>query len=132
MKPRQSGFTLIEVLVASLILFMAIALVSLAYRTGLNAERAAEKRVLKAVAMEFIKQTVVEELRIRPNASSGDGEWGEFSYNWKVNKRYEKWSKAGFDYETGSRQEFGRKLELLDVNIELEGEEYAFTYLSWQ
>lgn len=129
---RQSGFTLLEVLVASLILFLAIALVSLAYRTGLNAERAAENRVFKTAVLRFIQQAIAEELRIRPELSAGGGVWGEFSYNWKVANRHNKWSKAGFDIESNSFVEIGRPLHLNDISIEIDGEGYAFTHLSWK
>ncbi len=129
---RQSGFTLLEVLVASLILFMAIALVSLSYRTGLNAERAAESRVFKTAVLRFIQQAVAEELRVRPNLSTGTGTWGEFSYNWVVVNRFEKWSKAGFDIESNGYVEIGRPLHLTDINIDIDGEGYAFTHFSWK
>mgnify|MGYP005707633269 CR=1 FL=1 len=128
----QNGFTLLEVLVASLILFMAIALVSLTYRTGLNAERAAEKKVFKSVVVRFIQQAIVEELRVRPGRNSGDGQWGELSYQWEVKKESGKWSKSGFDIETNTQVEMGRQLELKDINIDVEGEIYEFTHLSWK
>lgn len=129
---KQRGFTLLEVLVASLILFMAIAIVSMAYRTGLTAERAAEKKVFKTSVLRFMKEAIVEEIRVRPESKQGEGNWGKLSYQWSVDKRFEKWSKSGFDLESGSNVEMGRKLQLLDISIDVDGEEYEFTHLAWK
>lgn len=128
----QAGFTLLEVLIAGLILFTAIALVSLAYRTGLQSERSAENRVFKTMAARYIEQDVAEQLRVQPQRTSGEGRWGRWQYEWRVTQRHSKWSKAGFDIETNTVVQVGRPLELLDVLIDVEGEEYAFSYLSWQ
>lgn len=129
---QQAGFTLLEVLIAGLILFTAIALVSLAYRTGLQSERSAVNRVFKTMAARYIEQNVAEQLRLQPQRESGEGQWGRWQYEWRVTDRYSKWSKAGFDIETNTVVQVGRPLELLDVLIDVEGEAYVFTYLSWQ
>ena len=129
---QQTGFTLLEVLIAGLILFTAIALVSLAYRTGLQSERSAENRVFKTMAARYIEQNVAEQLRVQPQLTNGEGQWGRWQYEWRVTQRHSKWSKAGFDIETNTVIQVGRPLELLDVLIDVEGEEYAFSHLSWQ
>lgn len=129
---EQSGFTLLEVLIAGLILFTAIALVSLAYRTGLQSERSAENRVFKTMAARYIEQNVSEQLRLQPTRESGEGRWGRWQYQWRVTERHVKWSKSGFDFETKTMVQFGRQLQLLDVLVDIEGEAYGFSYLSWQ
>lgn len=129
---QQVGFTLLEVLVASLILFMSIALVSMAYKTGINAEKAAEKKVYKSVMLRFVQQAIAEELRVKPNDASGEGSWGDFSYQWMVVKTYEKWSKSGFDSESNSQVQLGRQLQLKDISIDVNGEIYEYTHLSWK
>ena len=48
---------------------------------------------------------------------------GRWQYEWRVENRYSKWSKAGFDIETNMVIQVGRPLELLDVLIDIEGEE---------
>lgn len=129
---RQRGFTLLEVLIAGLILFTAIALVSLAYRTGLQSERSAEKRLFKTMAAKYIEQSVIEQLRLQPQKDNGEGQWGQWQYEWRVENRYSKWSKAGFDIETNMVVQVGRPLELLEVTVDIEGEEHVFSHLSWQ
>lgn len=129
---KYRGFTLLEVLVASLILAMAISIASLAYQTGLTAERVAEKKVYKASVLRFIKEAIVEEIRKRPDLREGEGDWGSFSYQWTIQKRFEKWSKSGFDLESNTNVEMGRKLQLLSISLDVDGEEYEFTHLAWK
>lgn len=128
---KMKGFTLIEVLIASVILFMAIALVSMAYRGGLQAEAAAEKHVFKAVVLGFIEEAIKEEIRERPNKTAGEGTWGRFEYSWQVTDIKEKWSQAGVDIESNAEVQFGRKMFLHYINIEINNVEYEFTHLTW-
>ncbi|MCY7294378.1 PulJ/GspJ family protein [Alteromonas sp. a30] len=125
------GFTLIEVLIASVILFMAIALVSMAYKSGIRAEMAAEKHVFRAVALGFIEAAIKEELRASPSNTSGEGRWSRFEYSWKVVDVKEKWSKAGLDYESNTQVQFGRKVFLQYISVEINEVEYEFTHLTW-
>ncbi|UAA39652.1 prepilin-type N-terminal cleavage/methylation domain-containing protein [Paraneptunicella aestuarii] len=128
----QKGFTLLEVLVASLLLFMAIALVSLAYQTGLKSELSAERKVFRSIVVTFIQQSIAEDLRLRPDTKSGEGRWGQLSFQWQVVKEYSKWSETGFDVESNSQVELGRELHLKNIEINVEGDVYEYTYLSWK
>lgn len=132
MRGAQSGFTLIEVLIASVILFMSIALVSMAYKSSLRAERSAEKHVFRMVALGFIQEEVKEALRVRPQANSGTGVWGKFSYAWKVTEEKTKWSKEGFDLEARTEVQLGRKLFLKTIAIDVGESSHEFTMLTWQ
>lgn len=129
---QVGGFTLLEVLAASLILFVAIALASMAYQTGIKSEQSAQKKVVLAVALSYIRQSIEEEIRIQPDASNGEGQWDNFLYTWEVTNRLSKWSKAGIDSESQSRVELGHQLELTTIRVTVNGEEHEFTSLSWR
>lgn len=129
---NQRGFTLIEVLLASVLLFAAISLVTLAYSTAMQSERVVEKRVFKTIVVRFVEQAIAEQLRVRPEISSGSGKWGHFDYNWRIIARRKKFSKAGLDSEAGVYVEWGRKLQLTDIEITLGRDSYVYTHLSWQ
>lgn len=131
-KISQEGFTLIEVLIASVILFMSIALVSMAYKSSLRAEKSAEKHVFRMVALGFIQEAIKEDLRLRPHINSGSGTWGEFSFEWRVSEEKEKWSKAGFDLEARAEVQLGRKMFLKTIAVNLGAVEHEFTMLTWQ
>lgn len=131
-RQQQNGFTLVEVLVASLLLFIAISLVTLAYRTGIQSERTVEKRVFKTAIIRFVEQNIAEQLRLQPDLSAGSGVWGEFEYDWQVLNRYEKLSKSGFNLEIESYAEIGRKLQLTEIEIAMGNDSYVYAHLSWR
>ncbi len=129
---KQTGFTLLEVLVASLILFLAIALASVAYRAGIKTEVSAERKLFQSIAVVYIREAIVEEMRLKPGLSSGAGDWGRFLYAWEVTSKSEKWSKSGLDAETGTYVNLGRPLQLFTIKLEVGSDEYTFTHLSWK
>lgn len=128
---KQSGLTLVEVLVASILLFTAISLASVTYRSATKTELSSENAIFRAVALGFIREMVSEELRVNPTAETGDGRWGKFEFSWEITDIKSKSAKAGFDIESNMQTELGRQLRLASIEITINGQVYEYEHLSW-
>jgi hypothetical protein len=75
----------VEVLIASVILFSAIAIGSLSLRTALNQLKRVSYHTSTAAAVLFVKDLVKEE--IQQGKLTGDREWGkDLSYHWQAER----------------------------------------------
>lgn len=128
----QGGFTLLEVLIASILLFVSIGLVSVAYQMGLKTDANAQRHLRETMAYRFLEAEVNESLRVKPDDASGKGTWGSIEYQWEVVDRVEKYSKAGFDSESGSGVQLGRLLVLYQIKITTSRRDYEYAHLSWE
>jgi len=63
---QHSGFTLIEVMVAGLVLLVAIGLASVTYQSSLKTDSTAQNRIRDAVYLRFIEAEIKEQLRQNP------------------------------------------------------------------
>jgi len=129
---QQSGFTLIEVMVAGLLLFVAIGLASVTYQSSLKTDSTAQNRIRDAVYLRFIEAEIKEQLRQNPLLKKGQVKWQANEYPWVITQTFSKNSKAGFDTESGSNIAVGKQLLLHELNIELERKNHEFVYLTWQ
>lgn len=68
---NEKGFTLVEVIVASVVLFSAIAIASLAYRTSVSSVDRISANVAMADALPAIMVSVKEELEDEKDQGSG-------------------------------------------------------------
>ena len=81
----QKGFTLIEVLVAAFILFLALTSSALIYKGALLSSAKAEQSVSISAAAQAIRQLVREDFNdsVGSGVLSGDGQFGDFSFKWR-------------------------------------------------
>ena len=128
----QSGFTLIEVMVAGLLLFVAIGLASVTYQASLKTDMSAQNRIREAVHLRFIEAEIKEQLRQNPLLKMGEVQSQSGDYAWAITQTFSKNAKAGFDTETGSDIGLGKQLILHQLSVELEREPHEFVYLTWQ
>lgn len=87
---RQRGFTLIEVLIASFILFVTISTMTLVYRGALLSSGKAEKSLSVSVTVLPIRQIISDGFR-NGNFSElgqGTGAYGAFDYEWQATLSY--------------------------------------------
>lgn len=129
---QQAGFTLIEVMVAGLLLFVAIGLASVTYQSSLKTDATAQNRIRDAVYLRFIEAEIKEQLRQNPLIKKGQVKWQADEYPWEVKQTFSKNSKAGFDTESGSDIAVGKQLLLHKLSVELERKNHEFVYLTWQ
>lgn len=128
---RQKGFTVIELMVASILLITAISMVTLIYRSNVSTALAAERKIDGAVVHYFVVQEIKETLRVM-DSQSGQGRWGEHDYQWRVVSVSERWSKAGYDAEVQSVRDAGRKLKLKIIEVQVNNTDtFEFSTLTW-
>ena len=131
MKISQGGFTLIEVLTASMILFIAISLASFSFKISLKSDDSIKKQLNNSLASIYIKEIIFEELRVDPNLGSGSGLWFTYEYSWSVIDRKSSYSNGGFDPDTQMLSESGIKVELISIEMFIEGDSVNVNHIVW-
>ena len=132
------GFTLLEVLVATVILFSAIAVVSLVYRGAMLSSHKAKSHMLLDSKVPVILTLIQEKIR---NSSSGEEQlsgtnnvWG-VSYQWQATVESYRPPQPVFSPESGTFEHFPAKFKLWQVNLEVQYEqlvkEFSYKELSW-
>ncbi len=139
MLPKSKGFTLIELLVAATILFSAIAVVTLIFKSAYVASGKAQYRVEQAGVINILLKNIQRDIQSNANAKKnqliGDGIiWGE-SYLWKAKVISFKPPAPKPDRDTGKIESFSNKYKLWQVNLTLgEGKgarDFTYKELSW-
>lgn len=81
---KESGLTLIEVLIASLVLFTAISVAAVSYQTSLyNIEKSHFHQGVSAYR-HYIEAQIKQELKDSPRKDKGSFEYGELSVEYEV------------------------------------------------
>jgi prepilin-type N-terminal cleavage/methylation domain-containing protein len=139
--PRNNskGFTLIEILVASMILFASFATVALLYRGALlSSDKAANHLQISAVVPEVLGQ-VRKSIRMQGKQPleqlQGSGAMWQVRFEWQAQLEEFKAPAPIFDVDTGQyiEQPAKYKLWLVDLTLDHDGtqREYSFEELSW-
>ena len=81
---KQTGFTLLEVLVSGFILFLVLASMTELYRGALISSGKAEGSLLMSSAVPVLRANISELLRESPpgEVNEGDGKFGRVHYRW--------------------------------------------------
>jgi prepilin-type N-terminal cleavage/methylation domain-containing protein len=136
-KNNMSGFTLVEVLVASVILFSVIAMVSLVYRGAfISSEKANNHMSISGVlpsALANIRTSIRD--NSQENSLSGKTEaWG-VNYQWQASVIEQKYPPKKYDAFTQqiSKAKIYYKLWQVSLTLEYNGltKQHAFKELSW-
>lgn len=134
---RQHGFTLIEVLVASFILFLVIASVTLVYRGAVLSSIKAERVVVISSQIKPIKSLVKDEIT-RANGQlvlDGSGEQGDVTYTWQAQVIKQGRAPARFDPETARMSEGKLTIYYWEINMSLSFKDnvrhYQFNEVTW-
>ncbi|WDE03952.1 prepilin-type N-terminal cleavage/methylation domain-containing protein [Thalassomonas viridans] len=139
MASKNSGFTLIEVLVASAILFSSIAVVSLIFKSSYLASEKAELRVGQAGLLPALLKLVQAEIRSKSDDDndkiSGQGTiWGQ-NYQWDANLIAFRAAPDKFDIDIGKMQSYPKKYKLWQVKLRLGNgkgvRDFQYYELSW-
>ncbi|WP_293748934.1 type II secretion system protein [uncultured Paraglaciecola sp.] len=134
----QQGFTLLEVLVASVILITSIAAISLAYRGALISSERADKNIQISGVIPIIVSAIAEDLRARDNGQvllSGEGTaWGA-NYSWKAELSEFKPPPEQFDIDVGHVVSYKPRFRLwaIELIVNFNGVKRPFFYseVSW-
>ncbi len=77
-----SGFTLIEVLAASIILSLVLAIAASSFTNIVANSASVERSYVRSLAMLFARELIQEQLRLNPNTPRGTGQWGGEVFSW--------------------------------------------------
>ena len=136
---RAHGFTLVEVLVASVILFSSLAAVTLIYRGALLSSTKANQEMASTSVVPVILQHIRSQIRANGNNEaeelSGSGEEWEVNYNWQAVIKSYKPAPPIFDVDSGQyvTQPLKYKLWQVELTMNTQGTERSYSYeeLSW-
>jgi hypothetical protein len=132
------GFTLLEVLVASVILISAIAAVSLSYRGALIASQRADINIQLAGLMPIILSQVSDRLKQLDEGQDRLAEQGEnfgVAYRWEAELINFNAPPERFDPDEGTFIVDQPRFRLWQVNLQVEknglSQAYQYNELSW-
>lgn len=139
MNKSNSGFTLIEVLVASVILFATITLVSDMFRGAFMSSEKANRHVAISGVMPIALKQIQAALRYQAqNAEqtvSGDNVFWGVQVSWQAQQVAFKSAPPLYDYDLGEYQQMPNKYSLWQVNAQFSfGStviEHSFYEVSW-
>jgi prepilin-type N-terminal cleavage/methylation domain-containing protein len=134
---RNRGFTLIEVLVASFIMFLVIASVTMVYRGAILSSGKAERTLLFSSKAESIS----EQIRIQIQSSNeqaeiqGQGSMGKVNYSWSATPIRVAKAPAQFNLALGEMDSGKTVFRLwnitLTLTLGLATRSYQFSEVSW-
>jgi prepilin-type N-terminal cleavage/methylation domain-containing protein len=133
----ERGFTLVEVLIASTILFTVLAVASEAYRNALLASSKAQTLVEMLTPLPLMTSSIRNQLRTNPvERLQGEAELLGVQYRWEaVTARYGA-PAPRFDPDEAEFIEYGRRYRLYDVTLELslrgQQRNYLYQELAWE
>jgi len=136
---KSTGFTLIEVMVASVILIASIAAMSMIYRGAFISSEKADGHINITGVLPSVLATVRNEIRIQGNSAKiqlGNQSLAcDVNYQWQANLLEFKSAQKRFDPDTGKYFTPHKKYKLWQVNLTLErkgiSKQYQFNELSW-
>jgi len=138
---RERGFTLIEVLIAAVIMFTVLATATLSLRTALHSSERATRTTKLLAPLPWITPTIRDSLREISSSklpSDHDGEGLLFGVQYRYHATLVRFGAppARFDVDVADFVEYAPRFGLYDVELELEleGETSRFVYqeLAWQ
>lgn len=116
----HKGFSLIEVLIASAILFAALSVATLAYSQSVrSAEKIAALHKVSA-RMETIRLMIREEIRVNPGVGEGTGQIGSLHYQWQIKDVQESNSRAWQQLPDLETERTHYKLFLLNLAVKID------------
>ena len=136
---KNSGFTLIEVLVASVILFSSIAVVSVVYRGAFISSQKAEQHVQMSGMVPAILANIRHQIRSKGNSdhveiNGQSALWG-LPYQWQANLLTIKPPAPTFSPEDGVMQNKAPRYKFWQVNLSIglkpKSKVYTFNEVSW-
>lgn len=113
---KHSGLTLIEVLIASMILFMALGLVAAVFQQNMQTQLQAEKYL--QATQDYV--TIQSQIRFQLKQGEHQGEimTPAGSYSWTAELVEQRMEMAALDTEGGSRMTGQGSLRLYQVKVE--------------
>ena len=138
LKSRQNGFTLIEVLVASFIMFLVITSATLIYRGAVLSSVKAEKTLVILSYAEMLTDSIKSSIRNaseQQQISDSRAIDDNLSYQWQANVIEQSNAQAQFNAFNGEMDTGKHDFKLWQVSlvVQMEGSQRQFTFyeVSW-
>ena len=136
---HQQGFTLIEVLIAGVILFMVIASTTLVYRSALLSSNKAQQTLTITGYIPIIADNITEQLQQldlgTQNKLQGEGGFMDVTYYWQANLIQAKAAQPvldGFSGETIAQEPRYRLWQVdLELNLGATNKRYQYEDLTY-
>ncbi len=137
----ERGFTLIEVLIAAVIMFTVLATATVSLRGAMHASERASRKTELLAPLPWITPTIRERLREHPGDKlaterSGEGVVFGVEYRFHASLVRSGAPPSRFDVDAAEFVEYAPRFGLYDVELQLEreGEKSRFIYqeLAWQ
>ena len=129
---NQAGFTLLEVLIASVILFSVIVTSTLVYRGAILSSDKAEQALSVSVAAHAIQRIVTDDFRQLTDRSQplGEGRYGEVTYSWRAEETHTGTRTGAVDGSTPAR-EFSLWQIHLTISKGKMTKQFQYSEVSW-
>jgi len=136
---KQIGFTLIEVLVAAVILFTSIATVSMVYRGAFLSSEKANQYVTITGVLPSVMANIRRDIRAQGNSAESEldqkGKTWNVQYDWQAKLVEHKGAPSKLDVDTGDfvTPPLKYKLWLVDLSLNFQStnKQYQFYEVSW-
>jgi len=136
---KTSGFTLVEILVASVILFASIAMVSMVYRGAYISSDKADGHINITGVLPAVLATIRDDIRARGNSNltelKNEANMWDVNYQWQASLLQHKSPPKRYDLDSGSFVIPAKKYKLWQVDLTLKRDnlvkQYQFNELSW-
>ncbi|OPX18846.1 MAG: hypothetical protein BZ151_12405 [Desulfobacca sp. 4484_104] len=137
---NDNGFTLVEILIAALILFATLAVSTLIFHTAARTEDRIAAQAALSTALPNIMELIKDE--ITAGQEEGQGQYSStVSYHWRVTSRESSKNVTSAYEETTGKTAYGNfQLQLNTIRVRLRYQRYAlsreisheYKELSWQ
>ncbi|MFT5812273.1 MAG: prepilin-type N-terminal cleavage/methylation domain-containing protein [Psychroserpens sp.] len=134
---NAQGFTLIEVLVASFILFLVISALTMVYRGALLSSFKAERVLSFSALVDPIAEQISTQINAaeQVNQLQGSGAMGQLTFSWQAVVSHQSKTPEMFNVGTGEMDSGDKTFKLWQVNMQLQlknaTREYQFNEMSW-
>lgn len=135
---KNAGFTLIEVLLAGVIMVMVISSVSLIYRGAALSSQKAERTAAFSAAIPYLLETIRQDIRQiaqSETAINGSGQWLKVNYWWNSELLQKRAAPPTYDPELGTKIVYPERYKLwqVELTVEISGyqKQFKFREVSW-
>lgn len=129
---KQAGFTVIEVLIASFILFLVISSASLIFSSTVKSKQSATQSLLLYSYVPVLMDHIEAQIQYHDNMTSGKGYFMGVNYTWRAAVSERK--PVDFEQGVGTTPTNEALLwkVILTVSVDRKSENFDFSVVSWQ
>jgi type II secretory pathway pseudopilin PulG len=133
---KQQGFTLLEVLVASIIMIAVISITALSFQSARRSSETASATLEMLAPLPLISDTIKAQIRANPiEILHGTGQFDGVTYKWQAKTLLFSSAPSSYDAENDVKITFAPRYRLYQVELTLtlanKTEYFQFNAISW-